>query len=262
MNLCVKEEIPVDAKIQRELRFLKAYVLVSSLFFGGLFLLAAKDTSRYAKFEQIEVQRVNIVEPDGKLRLTISNNALSPGPVVGGFYMKSREGKRGAGMIFFNDKGNECGGMTWRGKDSDGKIDASAGLLFDQFDQDQTVGVTYSQSNDQRASGLHVWQRSLTPITDFARQVNEIELMKDGPEKAEAMNKLREKAAAGGQGGAERIFVGRSTKDEALVRLADTKGKPRIVLSVDGANIARLEFLDENGKVTYSMPEPLPQTNK
>lgn len=251
----------MSSKLEKEVRILKAYAVVSSVLFAGTILVAASGDKK-AKFDEIEVQRINVVEPNGKLRLTISNNARSPGPVIGGFYMKTREGKRGAGLIFFNDKGDESGGMTWSGNDPDGKIRANAGLMFDQFNQDQTVGITYSQNNDQRSSGLRVWERSLTPIAAFARQVNDIELMKDGPEKTEAMKKLREKAKADGQSGAERVFVGRNVKGEAMVSLADTQGKPRLVLSVDAANTARVDFLDENGKVTYSLPERPTERNR
>ena len=41
----------------------------------------------------------------------------------------------------------------------------------------------------------------------------------------------------------------------AVVRLADAKGKPRIKLSVDATGAPKLEFLDETGKVTYSLPQ-------
>jgi hypothetical protein len=34
----------------------------------------------------------------------------------------------------------------------------------------------------------------------------------------------------------------------------DTKGKPRIRMSVDGANAASLPFLDEDGKTILSLP--------
>jgi len=40
----------------------------------------------------------------------------------------------------------------------------------------------------------------------------------------------------------------------AVVRLSDTKGKARLKLSVDAAGAAKLEFLDESGKITYSLP--------
>jgi hypothetical protein len=245
----------MEAKILTEIRVLRAYALISAVSLGVLFFIAAKGQTQKARFEEIDVERINIIEKDGKLRLAISNNERSPGPVIGGHYMKSREGKRGAGMIFFNDKGDECGGMTWESSEQEGSIQASAGLMFDQYNQDQTVGITYSQTNTERSAGLRVWERPLIPMAEFARRLNEIELMKEGAERTEAIKRLRETAAAQGLGGAQRVFVGRTAKNEAVVSLADAKGRPRIVISVDPADVAKLQFLDEEGKVISSFPD-------
>jgi hypothetical protein len=87
--------------------------------------------------------------------------------------------------------------------------------------------------------------------------------MKDGSEKDAAMKKLRQHALESGLSGVARVFVGRGTKNEAVVSLADTKGKPRILLSVDGADVPSLQFLDENGKVIYKLPaDSLPGPKK
>lgn len=245
----------MDAKLRMEVKALKAYAVVSMGLFGLLFFIAAKGRVQKPRFEEIDVERINVVEKDGKLRLTISNNERSPGPIIGGTSMKSREGKRGAGFIFFNDKGDECGGMTWGSRELEGHILAEAGLMFDQYNQDQTVGITYSQQGEERSAGLRVWERPLTPLAEFARRVNEIELMKEGPERTGAMKMLRESAAAQGLGGAQRIFVGRTERNEAVVSLADAKGQPRILISVDASDTARLQFLDADGKVLFRLPE-------
>ncbi len=248
-------------KTQRDLRILKTYALISSLLFVALFFMGIKQGPQRSKFEEIEVERINIVEKDGKIRLAISNRDRSPGPVIGGLYMKTREGQR-PGMIFFNDKGDECGGLTWGSREQDGNISANAGLMFDQYNQDQTVGITYSQTNAERSSGLRVWERPLTPLADFARQLSEVESMKDGSEKTVALKKLREQAVESGIAGVARVFVGRGTKNEAVVSLADTKGKPRILISVDGSNVPSLQFLDENGRVVHKLPSDSPPESK
>ncbi|HUB83369.1 MAG TPA: hypothetical protein VMB03_31430 [Bryobacteraceae bacterium] len=245
-----------NRKIEKELRFLKAWVLISTLLLGTLLLVAAG--GRKGKFDEIDTERINILGSDGKLRLTLSNNEKSPGPVIGGHVMTSRNGKRGAGLIFFNDNGDECGGMTWQGQKKEGMVEANGGLMFDQYDSDQTVGIQYSQHGDSRSSGLHVWERSLTPMAEFAQEINTIELMKDGPEKSAALQKVREKAKVQGLAGIQRVFVGRTPQNDAVVLLMDTKGNPRIKMQVDGANSASLEFLDENGKTIYSLPERAP----
>lgn len=237
--------------IQKQLRLLKAWAVLSTVLFGVLILVAADNKS---KFEEIDTQRINILGSDGKLRLTISNNEKSPGPIIGGHVMKSRDGKRGAGLIFFNDNGDECGGMTWHGQKKNGAVTASSRLMFDQYDSDQTVGIQYSQRGDSRSSGLHVWERALKPMAEFAQQVDAVEQMKDGPEKTDALKKVQERARSEGLAGIQRVFVGRTPENDAVVLLMDTKGKPRIRLAVDGGNAASLQFLDENGKTVFSLP--------
>jgi hypothetical protein len=247
-----------NQKIQKELRLLKGWAVLSTVLFGAFILVAADSQGGKAKFDEIDTQRINILGADGKLRLTISNNEKSPGPIIGGQVMKARDGKRGAGLIFFNDNGDECGGMTWHGEKKDGVVSANSGLMFDQYDSDQTVGIQYSQRGENRSSGLHVWERSLTPMAEFAQQVNAVELMKDGPEKAAALKKVQEKAVADGLAGVQRVFVGRTPQNDAVVLLMDTKGKPRIRMAVDGANAASIQFLDENGKTVFSLPNATP----
>ena len=245
----------MDSKTQREFRFLKIYALVSSVLLMGLLFVAAQKAGTKVKFEEIDVERINIVEKDGTLRLAIANLDRSPGVVIGGRTFKSREGQR-PGMIFFNDKGDECGGMTWQGQDKDGQISANGGLMFDQFNSDQTVGITYSQRNGERTSGLMVWERPLmTPEdTKFLQQLGDLELMADGPERTAALKTWREEAMKRGIGGALRVFVGRGRDNEAVVRLHDSKSKPRILLSVDKTDTPSLQFLDENGKVIQRIP--------
>lgn len=76
--------------------------------------------------------------------------------------------------------------------------------------------------------------------------------MKDGPEKTAAMTKLAETAGPA----PERAFLGRDRENASVVRLNDAKGKARIKMSVDATGAPKLEFLDEAGRVTYSLPQP------
>ena len=51
-----------------------------------------------------------------------------------------------------------------------------------------------------------------------------------------------------------RIFVGKNKDREAKVTLYEAKGNARINMMVDASGVPRLDFLDEFGKVTYSLP--------
>jgi hypothetical protein len=56
-----------------------------------------------------------------------------------------------------------------------------------------------------------------------------------------------------GKFGAARVFLGTENLS-ALLSLKDKAGKDRIRLSVGADDVARLEFLDVNGKVISSLP--------
>jgi hypothetical protein len=139
--------------------------------------------------------------------------------------------------------------LGFDGSEKDGKAGAGALLAFDRFRQDQTVGIQYGESNGRYYAGLRVWDRPETSLGPLIEKLAALEKMNEGPEKTAALKALRELP-----GGAERVMVGRDSKQSAVVRLADTKGRARLKLSVDVSGAPKLEFLDESGKVTYSLP--------
>jgi len=235
------------SKLEKEVRFLKVYAVVTTLLFGVLVFSAFQQANPKNRFTELDVERINIIEKDGKLNMVISNSERQHSGIIDG---KTLSRKRPAGMLFFNDRGDECGGLSFNGNQKDGKGSAGALLAFDRFQQDQTVGIQYGEGNGQYYAGLRVWDRPDTSLGPVIDKLVAIERMAEGPEKAAAMKELREMP-----GGAERVMVGRDREQSAVVRLSDAKGKPRIKLSVDVAGLPKLEFLDETGRVTYSLPQ-------
>jgi hypothetical protein len=55
--------------------------------------------------------------------------------------------------------------------------------------------------------------------------------------------------------GTTRVFVGKTRQREATLMLADGAGRPRLrlIVPVDGA--ARIQFLDEQGRPTATLPD-------
>ncbi len=78
--------------------------------------------------------------------------------------------------------------------------------------------------------------------------------MPEGPAKEAALKEFQEAGARGEFGGQARVFVGKNAKNTSEVTLADAFGKPRIRMTVEGTGQSRLEFLDESGRVAYSLP--------
>ncbi|MGH9828191.1 MAG: hypothetical protein ACREDR_33625, partial [Blastocatellia bacterium] len=130
----------MDQSISKRLRFLEIYCAAVTLALGSLIFFGFIQ-SKTMRLDQLDVGRINIVEKDGKLKMAISNKELAPDPILKGKSYPLRSGGNGAGIIFFNDAGDECGGLTYSGSEKSGKSNAVALLAFDQFNQDQTVGI-------------------------------------------------------------------------------------------------------------------------
>lgn len=223
------------------------YVVASTLF-GLLGIAAFTRANQKQRFTEIDVERINVVAPNGKPRLVISNAERAPDVIINGkSYHRSSSNE--AGMIFYNEEGSENGGMGFSGHSQDGHVSADAGFMFDQYGQDQTVGLTYNEQDGRRSAGLRVWDRPDQPINVLADMVEPIKRMPDGPEKTRRMAAVRDSAVKLGLGGAQRVFVGKQPNKTATVVLADAQSRPRLRLVVDSAGTARIEFLDDAGKV-------------
>lgn len=213
----------------------------------------AVSQQRQMTLEKLTVQRLDVVEPDGTPRFIISNSATQPGLIWGNKEFKHHS-REGGGVLFFNREGDEVGGMSFDGgKTADGWR-AGGGLMFDQYKQDQTVGITYSDRNGQRQAGLRVWDRpewnmgELLPLSDKAARAT------TDAEKQAIRQEMMAFAQSKGDMGGERLFAGKSLED-SVVRLNDKQGRPRLVMKVDGKGQPSIEFLDAEGKVTRKVTE-------
>jgi hypothetical protein len=146
----------MDQHLRREITRLRRTNIVAITLLVVLSAAAFWQRRAPTKFDEIDVQRINVREPDGKLRLTISNHARLPEVVVGGksYPLRGGTGVQSAGLIFFNDEGNEDGGLVWAGHQQNDGYQASAALTFDQFNQDETVSLEYQDANRRRREGV------------------------------------------------------------------------------------------------------------
>lgn len=117
-----------------------------------------------AKFDEIEVQRINVVEPDGTPRMVLSNKDRSPSVVVNGVDL-GNAGTR-PGMTFYNGEGDESGGLGTDNGVNGGRPWAVGQLSFDQYEQDQTLVLRYMEQEGVRGVGLAVDDRPETPLPE------------------------------------------------------------------------------------------------
>jgi hypothetical protein len=243
--------------LRRDVAWLKMYALCSTAAFAVLALAAFARPAAPTKFQEIDVERINVVEKDGKLRLVISNRDRSPGPIAYGKPFGYAGGSR-PGMIFFNDEGTENGGLTFSGKrGADGKFASTVHMSFDQYNEDQVIVLQYTDENGRQRKGLQIADRADVPILDLVKQQDSLKKMPDGPAKEAAMKKFLE-PRPGEPLFAQRVYVGRDQTKTALLLLSDKMGHPRLRLSVDSLGKSSLDFLDVDGKVVKSIGEQTP----
>lgn len=202
----------------------------------------------------LTVERLNIVDSTGALALVLSNGARLPGATFGGReYPQSFVGRgRSAGMIFFNEVGDEVGGLIYEGAPRDSLYRAFGHLSFDQWKQNQVVAVQYQDNGETRSAGLRVWDRPTdAPLEhqfDLARR------MLEAPAGAirDSLNQERLLVRERVQG-TPRLFLGSDNRTAGL-ELRDADGRVRVRLFVDSAGTAQLVFLDRAGRVTAVYP--------
>ena len=234
--------------IRRQLHVLRVYAALNTL---ALVFLASAAMRQGApqKFDEITVQRMNVADADGTLRMVIANkDRMHPGQMDGKVIDRPRPV---AGLLFFNEEGDEVGGLTFTGREVNGARQANAGLMFDQFKQDQTIGFSYSEGNGRRSAGFQVWDRPDSRLSELIEKLNAANRIPDRAERDKAIAAVRAAAPPAPR----RVFVGKNTDRAATVALADANGKPRLTLTVDAMGSPRIEFLDENGKIVDRMPQ-------
>ncbi|MBO9203827.1 MULTISPECIES: hypothetical protein [Niastella] len=242
--------------MQKDLVLLKWYAGILTLLLAiiGLYSFINSGTSR---FKEITAERINIVESNGQLRMAISNKERSPEVLAYGKPLTPPiPGQNRPGLIFYNDEGTENGGLVFMGgRDSSGKYQATGHLSFDQYNQNQVLYLTYADDNGDQSTGLHIddWQTS-PAFWDWRAEYKKAQQLPDGPTKEATLKNLM-KPKVGQKAYAQRIFVGKDESKTAMVTLADRMGKPRLQLFVDSIGTAKLNFLDEQGHITYSLPK-------
>jgi hypothetical protein len=152
--------------------YLIAYSFVVTLAFIGAVVYGIRAASP-DRVKTLDVEQLNIVEPDGTLRLVISNRAQFPGAIIRGQEFPHESRQDVAGMLFYNDEKTENGGLIFNGKKkANEKPSAGLSLTFDKYEQDQILQLAAYEQNGEEFSGLVISDRPERSIKeDFSEQV-------------------------------------------------------------------------------------------
>ena len=242
------------ARMRRRMRLLELHAALSTIVILVL-VVAAFRPPRTDAVDVLDVKRINVLDDSGTPALVIAGVGRLPGPTFEGKeYAPELSGGRttSAGMIFFNQRGDEVGGLTFAGRLTDGGYEAGGSLTFDQFHQDQVVGVQYGDDGGDRSAGFHVWDRSTEVSIARILELVDARRTATGAARDSVEGVIRALAANGL--GAHRIFLGSENRTASL-ELQDPDGRTRLRLAVDSTGAARIEFLDAAGRVVTTLPE-------
>jgi hypothetical protein len=204
-------------RLARDVRRLKACCMCLGAILGVALLSGAASEGRS---KELTTERLNVVAPDGTLRLVIANEQRFPPPILNGKPLKRAVSP--AGLVFYNDRGDEVGGLALSEPDG-GRLSA---LAFDYPNFDAVGLITRVASDGKDATaGLVINSRAPAemPAASVARFVQ------------------------------QRVVV-QNHNETAEVVLSDPAGRARLRLSVDRQGTPRMEMLDDAGKVTYHAP--------
>lgn len=171
-----------------------------------------------AVFEEINAERINIVDADGTIRLVMHNEDRVPGDWERPYPI--------AGIVFHADNGWEVGGIA--------VMENTLQFYADEYGNDRVVGVINWEAPGGSQRGLRVWDRYQGNSKQFKEEMGR----EPGPFELETPR-----------------FFGGQRHGEALVALADSKGRERLRMVVDNNDVPRIEFLDEQGRVERTFPE-------
>jgi len=162
-------------------------------------------------FEEITVKRINIVDDKGIARIVISNKEKIPNPIIAGKEYERQ--MKPAGIIFYDEKGDEVGGIALSTlKDSSGL----RALALDYANADAIGFLSQDDSNGENfRAGILINDKDLSgkPGANIAR-----------------MKLMTENGNAG-------------------LIINDAKENPRIKIMVDSIGQPLIQTIDLEGKV-------------
>ena len=245
--------------MNKELVFLRTFAVTTAI---GFVFMASTAFKKYGnqKFTEIDVERINIVEKDGTVKMIITNVDKFPnGKALINGKPTNEDRKKRSGMLFFNEDGIECGGFIYDGQKKANGHSSGLSLTFDQYDGDQVMQLLTQDEKvgDNRfvRSGLTFNDRpSKESQSNNAKIMKELdELSKKDPKAADEKYKMYQEQ--GLIGGAPRVMIRKTRSENNVLFLFDNKGMPRAMFYVDKDNNAKLDFYDNKGKTIASFPE-------
>jgi hypothetical protein len=246
---------PMDT-MRRELRWLRAYTVVATMLLGVGSLAAFQRAGQPARFAELDVERLNVRDPEGRLVVVVAAPNRMPGNIMRG--RERRDGPRGGGLLFYDAQGNEAGGLLFDSRlrvvGRDTIVEAGHQLSLDRYESDQVAALRYMEDSAGWSAGLQVSHFARHGSAEWMDGRDAVDRLPPA-RRDSALRALRRRFYQAGKWETPRVFVGERGRT-ATLEMRDTRGRERLRLVVDSTDVARLEFLDDSGRVVHRLPAP------
>lgn len=233
--------------IEKKVNFLMVYAIVSTLIIFSFTLSGFKDKGNEQRFDEITAKKITIIGEDNLPRMVLSNENRQHAGRMNGKEWAKRE--RPSGILFFNNQGDECGGLVYQTKEKDGKIISGMSFTMDNYKDDQVVQILndeyYANGKAYIQRGININQfPSGTNIDDRNKKMDEINKIKDEKERNSKLDELWEK-----EGSVNRVFLGRTKGNSSGLFLSGPDGKPKMMIYVDEKGNPKLQTFNDKGEI-------------
>jgi len=195
---------------------------------------------------EITTERLNIVGKDGNKYIVLSNPEKQALATINGKPVDPDAIERNvAGLLFFNEDGDEIGGLVY-GIDS---TDSYQLLTFDQRKNDQIMALRKDEFLDEgkwkKQYGLLLQERSEKQNDVITSELKKIESIEDSLLREKELEKFYNDPV---NLAPYRLFIGRTFSEDFGLYLMDKNNKTRLQIYIDKKGIPHIESIDENGE--------------
>lgn len=196
--------------------------------------------------DELTVKRVNVVEDDGTLRLVIGNSTMGRTLPTRGRLVTHPGRDETAGLLFVNDEGSECGGLTFGGYRGEHGKEQYAELTLDDYEQNEGFKLGMHQDGSGTRRWLEFRDMPGWSIGDLIDEVDGL----DAAGVQEVQQRYDDQGVP-----VSRMRLAREADGSVGLALRDARGQDRLrfVVPADGEPV--IEILDVDGVPRSLLPE-------
>lgn len=213
-------------------------------------LAAGIDTPTEDTVEELRVQRIRVVEPEGTTRMIIGNSATMNILPLRGEEVDHPGRRKTAGILFCNDEGTESGGMVYNGRTDDGTPQQSGYWTVDDYEQNEGFRFGASQTGDTRTKWIEFADQPHFSIADYLTATNG----KTGDELRDVHQQFYPDPHLRNGAGLTRMRLSKEADGSVALSLRDANGTERIRMAVTADGNAAITATDPAGTTHHIHP--------